>query len=156
MTNIDSSHKALSNEINLWDYTLIHNLCIVWKTRNLTACHQSENMTYLHEIKAFFFDYLNLRIWRTNERYCNIIWSKLRPCFIIQNFTIGNIAYYIKQAHVFNMKKVSTRKPYFGKFGPCKLLWVVDASSDLKLIILLIIVCTNCTIESSCKELSLE
>ena len=54
------------------------------------------------------------------------------------------------------MKKVSTRKPYFGKFGPCKLLWVVDASSDLKLIIILIIVCINCTIESSCKELSLE
>ena len=35
-------------------------------------------------------------------------------------------------------KKMSTAKPYFGIFGPCKLLLVVDASSDLKSIILLI------------------
>ena len=34
----------------------------------------------------------------------------------------------------------------FGIFGPCKLVLVVDASIDLKLIILLIIVCINCTL----------
>ena len=42
-------------------------------------------------------------------------------------------------------KNRSTTKPYFGIFEPCKLLLVVDASSDLKLIILLIIVYINCT-----------
>ena len=41
---------------------------------------------------------------------------------------------------------MSTAKPYFGIFGPWKLFLVVDASSDLKLIILLIIVCINCTV----------
>ena len=40
-------------------------------------------------------------------------------------------------------KNMSTAKPYFGMSGPCKLLLVVDASSDLKLINLLIIVCIN-------------
>ena len=43
-------------------------------------------------------------------------------------------------------KNMSTAKPYFGIFGPCKLLLVVDASSDLKVIILLIIVCIDCTV----------
>ena len=57
-------------------------------------------------------------------------------------FRIGNIANYIKQAHVFNTNKnTSTAKPYFDIFGPCKLLLVVDASSELKMIILLIIAC---------------
>ena len=42
-------------------------------------------------------------------------------------------------------KNMSTAKPYFGIFGPCKVSLVVDASSDLKLIMLLIIVCINCT-----------
>ena len=41
---------------------------------------------------------------------------------------------------------MSTAKPYFGIFGPCKLLLVVDASIDLKLIIVLIIVGINCTV----------
>ena len=39
--------------------------------------------------------------------------------------------------------KMSTAKPYF---GPCKLLLVVGVSNDLNLIILLIIVCINCTV----------
>ena len=39
---------------------------------------------------------------------------------------------------------MSTAKLYFGMFGTCKLS-VVDASSDLKLFILLIIVCINYT-----------
>ena len=43
-------------------------------------------------------------------------------------------------------KNMSTAKLHFGKFGPCKLLLVVDASNDLKLAILLIIVCINCTL----------
>ena len=43
-------------------------------------------------------------------------------------------------------KNTSNAKPYFGIFGPCKLLLVVDASSDLKLIILLIVVCIDCTL----------
>ena len=43
-------------------------------------------------------------------------------------------------------KNLSTTKPYFGIYGPCKLLLVVDASSDLKFIILLTIVCINCTV----------
>ena len=57
-------------------------------------------------------------------------------------------------------KKLSTVKPYFDIFGPCKLLLVVDASSYSKFIILLIIVelivprqC-NITIKSSSKEIS--
>ena len=41
---------------------------------------------------------------------------------------------------------MSTAKQYFGIFGPCKLSLVVDASSDLKLVILLTIVCMNCTV----------
>ena len=44
------------------------------------------------------------------------------------------------------IKSMSTAKPYFGIFGPCKLLLVVDASVDLKLILLLIIVCINGTV----------
>ena len=44
------------------------------------------------------------------------------------------------------MLKMSTTKPYFGIFGPKKLLFVVDVSSDLKLIIILVIVCINCTV----------
>ena len=36
-------------------------------------------------------------------------------------------------------KDMNTLKPYFGIFGPGKLLLVVDASSDLNLTILLII-----------------
>ena len=43
-------------------------------------------------------------------------------------------------------KTMSKTKPYFNIFEPCKLLLVVDASSDHKLIILLIIVCINCTV----------
>ena len=43
-------------------------------------------------------------------------------------------------------KNMSTAKQYFGIFGPCKLVLDVDVSSDLKLIILLIIVCINCTV----------
>ena len=43
-------------------------------------------------------------------------------------------------------KNTSSAKPYFGIFGPCKLLLVVDVSSDLKLIILIIIVRINCTV----------
>ena len=38
---------------------------------------------------------------------------------------------------ILNKKNMSTAKKYFGIFGPCKLLLVVDASSDPKLIILL-------------------
>ena len=47
---------------------------------------------------------------------------------------------------ILNKKNMSSAKPYFGIFEPCKLLLVVDASSDLKLIILLIIACINCTV----------
>ena len=43
-------------------------------------------------------------------------------------------------------KKHEYCEPYFGIFGPCKLSLVVDASSDLKLTILLIIVCINRTV----------
>ena len=43
-------------------------------------------------------------------------------------------------------KNMSTAIPYFGIFEPYKLLLVVDASGDLKLIILLSIVCNNCTV----------
>ena len=42
-------------------------------------------------------------------------------------------------------ENMGTAKPYFGIFGPCKLLLVVADSCDLKLIILLAIVCYNCT-----------
>ena len=42
-------------------------------------------------------------------------------------------------------KNMNTAKPYFGIFGPCKLLLVVADSSDLKLITILVIVCINCT-----------
>ena len=38
-----------------------------------------------------------------------------------------------------------TANPYFGIFGPCKVLLVVDACNYLKLITLLIISCINCT-----------
>ena len=47
---------------------------------------------------------------------------------------------------ILNKKNMSTAKPYFGMSGPCKLLLAVDASSDLKLINLLTIVCIKCTV----------
>ena len=89
----------------------IFNLCIVLKARNLTDCHQSDTMTYLPTgNKSIIFYVMVMRIRRTNKSYCNIIWSKLGPCFIISPaflyciFRIGNIANYIKQTHFFNTK----------------------------------------------------
>ena len=43
-------------------------------------------------------------------------------------------------------KNMGTATPYFGIFGPFKLLLVVNAGSDLKLIFLLIFVCINRTV----------
>ena len=80
-------------------------LYIVWKIRNLTACHQSDTMTYLPSGNKSIF----LRIGYANSTndwelmYHNTI-NIGALSFLYRISRIGNKANYIKQTYVFNTK----------------------------------------------------